>query len=145
MSKVLFFVFFSIITFSGCTIKKEISPISKIADDKVCIIKNNAVRSGFLTAYREALEESGYSVKILPENTTLDTCKISSTYIAKWSWDLAIYMSYAKINVYENSKLIGSALYDSTSGGGRIFDKFGNGSTMVKSLVKDLYPKKVIN
>lgn len=70
-------------------------------------------------------------------------CKVSSTYMARWSWDLAIYMSYAKINVYEDSKLVGSAMYDSTGGGGRVFDKFGNASTMIKSLVHELYSAKI--
>jgi hypothetical protein len=137
----IFLLLVGIVIFSGCTIKREVSPISKKIDNKVCIIRDNAVRPGFLVAYRESLEELGYIVKILPENSNNNMCKISSTYTAKWSWDLAIYMSYAKINVYKNSKLIGSALYDSRSGGGRIFDKFGNGNTMIKSLVKDLYPK----
>ena len=128
---------------SGCTIKREISPVSKVLDEKVCIVKDTNVRPGFLIAYREALEKLGYRVEVLPVNSNTNMCQVSSTYDARWSWDLAIYMSYAKINVYEDSKLIGSALYDSTRGGGRIFDKFGNGSTMIKSLVKELYPVKI--
>lgn len=141
MNKIFFISLLGIIIFSGCTIKREVTPISKEIDNTVCIIRDNAVRAGFLTAYKESLQELGYIVKILPQNSSTDSCKISSTYTAKWSWDLAIYMSYAKINVYKDSKLIGSALYDSRSGSGRVFDKFGNGDEMIKSLVQELYPK----
>lgn len=139
--KVLVLIF-SLILLSGCSIKREINSVpSNKKIDEVCIIENRAVKPGFLNAYSEALYELGYRVKILPQRSSVDQCLVSSTYIARWSWDLAIYMSYAKIDVFENSKLIGSALYDSTNGGGN-FNKFVNGAEMTKSLVKELYLKK---
>lgn len=144
MVKTFFFFFIIGILFSGCSIKREIKPVDKVVDEKICIIENDAVKKGFLVAYKEGLEELGYKVKVLPSNSDKNMCKVSSVYTARWSWDLAIYMSYAKIDVYENSTLLGSALYDSTYGGGRIFEKFGNAANMVKSLVKELYPNKII-
>lgn len=33
---------------------------------------------------------------MLPEGTVADSCPVTSIYVARWSWDLAIYMSYAE-------------------------------------------------
>ena len=126
---------------SGCTIKREVKPVSNLMSDKICLIEDTKVREGFLDTYSKVLEDKGYQVDVLSPRSSKTSCKVTSTYTALWSWDLALYMSYAKIKVYENGKLKGSALYDSRSGGGRIFEKFGNGDKMIKSLVDELFPQ----
>lgn len=141
-SVIYLFVIFSLaVGFSGCSIKREVKPIDRPIEKEVCIIEDDTVREGFLKTYVNTLEEMGYIVKVIPKNSDKTSCKITSTYIGKWSWDLAIYLSYAKIDVYKDSKLVGSAMYDSTAGGGRIFDKFGSGSKIIRSLVEELYKK----
>jgi len=130
-----------VILFSGCSIKREVKPVGKEIDKEVCIIEDTSVRQGFLQTYEQTLEQMGYKVKIIAQGSDKSACKTTSTYMGKWSWDLAIYLSYARINVYQDGELIGTALYDSRGGDARIFDKFGEGEEMIKSLVEELYKK----
>jgi hypothetical protein len=126
--------------FSACSIKQEVNPVvTNVAEKKVCILENKAVKKGFLVAYKEALEEKKYKVEILDENASINSCKLSSEYTARWSWDIGVYMSFAKIKVYDDGKVVGSAEYDSR----RAFSpvrKFINAETKVKELVGELFP-----
>jgi len=128
-----------ILMFSACSIKQEVKPVKIMDNKKICIIEDKAVREGFLETYRKVLTEKDFSVKLLDKDAALDSCKLVSTYMGKWSWDLAIYLSYAEIKVYEDGKIIGSVLYDSTSGGGNIFKKFVNGENKITELVNQLF------
>lgn len=128
------------IFFTGCSIKQEINPVSSNINIKeICIIKDSSVREGFLNTYSKLLKERGYKVKILTDGSPLDSCKITTTYMGKWSWDLALYLSYATIKVYENGELVGSSLYDSRQGSGRVFEKFGSGDKYIEEFVSKLY------
>ncbi len=129
----------SALVLSGCSIVREVSSIDEALDERVCIIENAETRDGFLTAYQTTLHQMGYKPKVLPPFSSLDSCKVVSTYVGRWSWDLAIYMSYAQIDVYTNEQLAGSALYDSTRGAGSM-DKFIDAEDTISGLVQELYP-----
>lgn len=124
---------------SGCAITQTVTPASTAKGALVCIVENPPVRPGFLVAYQSELQAKGYQVKVVPLNNPTTDCELTSTYLARWSWDLAIYMSYAEIKVFRNDNLIGSALYDSRGGGGRM-DKFIKGEDKIRELVGKLYP-----
>lgn len=66
-------------------------------------------------------------------------CSLTSTYIARWRWDLALYMAYAKIDVYRDGRPVGQALYDALMGGGRL-DKFIDAEQKIRELVDSLFP-----
>ncbi len=85
------------------------------------------------------METKGYRVRTLPAQASLIECPITSTYTANWRWDLATYMAYAEIKVYDNGKPIGEAIYDSRNGGGS-FGKFISAETKIKELVNQLFP-----
>lgn len=51
----------------------------------------------------------GFSVKLLPKDSPLSACKITSAYIGKWSWDFKLYMATAKISIFQNGELVGDA------------------------------------
>jgi hypothetical protein len=127
---------------SGCTITQDVKPVTPLSTNEVCIIDNPAVKSGFLQAYTDTLQRNGYKARVLPEKSGVDACKVTSTFIGRWSWDMAIYLSYADIKVYEDGKLSGSVLYDARSGGARVFDKFVNGESKVSELVTQLFPPR---
>jgi hypothetical protein len=105
---------------------------------EVCILKNEDVRQGFLDAYTGALNEKNVKVKLLPETASLNECITTSTYTARWAWDLALYMKYAEIKVYRSAALVGEAVYDATWGGGRL-DKFINAENKIRELVDELF------
>ncbi len=124
---------------SACTINQKVQPVSLLVGKDVCIVENPAVRSGFLSEFQRELVRKGYKVKLLSPGSGVGDCETTSIYLAKWSWDLAIYMAYASIKVYKNGVLEGEALYDAT-GGGANMSKFIDGETKVRELVNQLFP-----
>lgn len=126
---------------TGCTITQQVKPVSELGTREVCLVQDPAVRAGFLRTYRDTLQGLGYAVKLLPPGSNLDACPVVSTYLGRWSWDLGLYMSYAEIKVYKNGTLTGSALYDSTKGGGNM-NKFIKGDEKIRELVSQLFSAK---
>jgi hypothetical protein len=61
------------------------------------------------------------------------------TYTANWSWDLDLYLSYAKIDLYRAGKPIADATYDATWGGMHL-GKFVKADEKVDSLVYAMFP-----
>lgn len=124
---------------TGCAINQTVAPVANLSDKEVCIVESPKVNKGFLEAYKNTLGSKGYSVRVLPESSSLVECPITSTYMAHWRWDLAMYMAYAEIKVYSHGKPAGSALYDSTRGGGNM-NKFIKADKKVEELVNQLFP-----
>ena len=124
---------------SGCNIKQNIQPASTLKTKEICIVNNPPVRAGFLTAYIQELHKKGYKTKLLAANSPLNSCKVVSTYMGRWSWDMAIYLAYADIKVYKNGQLAGSAVYDSRSGSANM-SKFIDGEEKIKELTNQLFP-----
>lgn len=124
---------------TGCAINQTVKPVERFADKKVCIISNPAVREGFMVSYKQALEAKGYIVQQLPAQASIVECPITSTYVANWRWDLAIYMTYANIKVYNSGKPIGEAIYDAKRAGMNT-GKFIDADKKIRELVDQLFP-----
>ena len=123
----------------GCAIHQNVRPVERFEAKEVCVIENPAVKFDFLPAYRRALEVRGYTVKMLPANAALRDCPIMTTYTANWRWDLAMYMAYAEIKVYNNGQPAGEAVYNALKGGGNM-GKFIKGEEKIAELVTQLFP-----
>lgn len=126
---------------SGCAIHQKVSPVGQFQVKQICIIENSAVREGFLSAYRLTLAEKGYDVRVVPQSASSSDCAITSTYTANWRWDLALYMAYAEIKIYNQGKLAGEAVYNALGGGGNP-NKFIRGEEKIKELVNELFPHR---
>ena len=125
---------------SGCSITQHVTPIAaNHPSSELCIIESPEVRQGFLEEFRKVVVERGYKPRMLPEGSSVRDCPTVATYIARWSWDLTIYMSYAKISVFRDDQKVGEAVYDATKGGGRL-DKFINAEPKIRELVEQLFP-----
>ncbi|HIV69753.1 MAG TPA: hypothetical protein H9903_02355 [Candidatus Aquabacterium excrementipullorum] len=129
----------AITTLSGCAIHQTVKPVDRFDDKEICIIDNPAVRTGFVEAYKRALTTKGYVVKRLPPSSSIVECRITSTYNATWRWDLALYMTFAEIKVYNNGKPIGEAKYDSQRGGANM-GKFIDADKKINELTNQLFP-----
>lgn len=125
--------------FSGCAIHQNVKPVERFDDKQICIIEKPAVKPGFLETYSRVLNRKGYVVKQLPPSASLVDCPVTSTYNARWKWDLALYMALAEIMVYKNGKPIGEATYDSLSGDGTL-SKFVDAENKITELVNQLFP-----
>lgn len=124
---------------SGCAIHQKVSPVADLQTRQICLIENPAVRAGFLESYKRALSAKGYAVRQLPATASIADCPISSTYTANWRWDMALYMSYADIKVYNQGKPAGDAVYDA-KGGGANMGKFIDADNKISELVNQLFP-----
>lgn len=89
-------------------------------------------------AYTKALRRKGFSTRELAPGSSINHCPIVTTYTGRWSWDLALYMSYAEIKVYESGRQVGSASYDSRWGGGRL-DKFVDAENKISEMTDQLF------
>ncbi len=65
-------------------------------------------------------------------------CRYSVQYTANWRWDLAMYLSYAQVQVFDGSQLVGSATYDATQGGANM-GKFGSTAEKISPLISELF------
>lgn len=126
---------------AGCSITQEVKPVADLAGKEICVVENPGVRAGFIDAYRRSLASRGFTVRMLPAGSDVAACPITSTYNARWSWDLALYMSFAELRVYGNGKPAGEATYDSTRGGGNM-NKFIEADKKIDELVTLLFPPR---
>lgn len=122
----------------GCTIRYTANPISipKMDRKEICVIEAEAY-GNFLVSYKKALEEKGFSVKILSGESDVAACPLSSTYQSVWSWDLVMYMSRSQIFVFRNGILAGNALYASS---GAALKKYGRTDKKIAKMVDQLFP-----
>jgi hypothetical protein len=123
----------------ACTITQTVDPVGQVATNEVCIIENPQVREGFLPELQRALQSKNAQVRVLSAQATTTDCLIVTTYVARWKWDLAMYMSYAEINVFHNGQVAGKALYDATHGSGNM-GKFIDAEPKIQELVSQLFP-----
>lgn len=132
----LIFIF---VILSGCSISTTIKPVdSKISS--LCILRNPKVlMDGFLPELKTQIEQYNISTIIVDDYSNSE-CKTKLEYTANWRWDIVMYLSYAELNVYENSTLLGRAIYDARWGSGRP-DKFGPTANKLKTLTNPLFKK----
>ncbi|RMS62839.1 Lipoprotein [Pseudomonas syringae pv. aceris] len=128
---------------SGCTIKQTVTPVELSSDlaPEVCMIPADGLREGFNTTYVRLLTEKGFHTRQIPPGSSPSSCPLTTTYIGTWSWDMAIYMSYADIRVYQFGQQVGQAEYDSRWGGGRVIDKFIDAEKKITEMTNQLFPK----
>ncbi|MBS0545697.1 MAG: hypothetical protein JSR40_18400 [Proteobacteria bacterium] len=127
------------LSISGCAIQQKVKPVDPLADNQICIVERRDVKAGFLDTYKRALSAKGYAVTQLAPSASLRACPVTSTYTANWRWDLALYMAYAEIRVFNDGKPAGEAIYDA-KGGGASFGKFIDAETKITELVDQLFP-----
>ncbi len=127
----------------GCAIRQDVVPVTfaPTASREVCIIEHPPTRTTFRDAYQQALRDRGFAPRIVPANSPTDFCPITTTYIARWSWDFTIYMAYAEMRVFHDGRQVGRALYDSRLGSGRL-DKWIDAEAKVREMVDELYVER---
>lgn len=137
----LFVLSLAVALLSGCAITKNVRPVAASNITEICIRTNPQVMmSDFLKELRAQVESKGIKSSIYDGERPAG-CRHHMDYTANWRWDLAMYLVFAEINVYENGVLIGQATYDA-HGGGANFDKFGRTSDKLKGLTDALFAKK---
>lgn len=124
---------------TGCAIHQNVKTVERFEGKQICVVENPAVKFDFLESLKKSLEARSFTVKMLPPAAALRDCPITVTYTANWRWDLAMYMAYAEIKVYNNGQPAGEAVYDSLRGGFNM-NKFIKGENKIAELVNQLFP-----
>jgi hypothetical protein len=126
---------------SACAVRQDIRPVllAPAAERAICIIEHPATRATFLEAFQRQLEARGFAVRVVPAGSGYNACPLTTTYVARWSWDITIYMSFAQIRVFQNGQEAGSAIYDATMAGARL-DKWVDADAKVGEMVAELFP-----
>jgi hypothetical protein len=126
---------------SSCAISQNVEQAHIPNAAKLCVIENDRVREGFLPELLGVLDEKGIGYVVTGKHAASNGCEWTLTYTARWSWDLAIYMSYAEIKVFRNGILDGKAIYDSTSGAFNL-GKFIDSEPKIRELVEELMQRE---
>ena len=122
---------------TGCTITQHVQPVPPNTLSSLCIEENDETWSKeFLPTLRAQLEHRGIASTVY-QGTPPESCRYRLTYDVNWGWDLAVYLTYANLRIYDGIKPIGEATYDARDGGGR-FDKFGRTEEKLNTLLDQL-------
>jgi hypothetical protein len=142
VSRRLLWLLFVAALLAGCSIRQNVKPVTaaQLTSKDICVRENAAVRAGFLEAYRRALQDKGFTVRVLEPSAGITACLLLSTYSANWRWDFTMYMAYAEMTVYRDGGEIGKAVYDTMSGGLNM-NKFISADEKVYELVDQLFPR----
>lgn len=129
------------LSLAGCTIRQEVKPVALSGSEprQICLIEDTSVLKDILGVYETALSQKGFTVRTLPQGTSVDACPLTSTYTANWRWDVALYLTYADLKVFRDGRLAGEALYDSTGGSANL-SKFVHASKKIQELTDQLFP-----
>lgn len=123
---------------TGCSIKTLVKPVGNVKVSDLCIKTNPRVlMEGFLPELEMQIRSHGIKARTFDSVMPSD-CTHRLEYTANWNWDLAMYLTYAELRVYEKADLIGEAVYDARWGGGRL-DKFGTTASKLQPLIDELF------
>jgi hypothetical protein len=122
----------------GCAINQSVTPVTGERPSEVCVARNETVHmEGFHAELVRQIEARGIDVRSYDGAAPAD-CRHSVQYTANWRWDLAMYLSYAQVQVFDGGRLVGTAIYDATQGGANM-GKFGATSEKISPLIAELF------
>lgn len=122
---------------SACTITTHVDPVPPGTIASLCIRENPAVWSKeFLPALRAELARHGIATTV-HDGPLPPTCIRRLEYEAQWKWDVALYLRYADIRIYDGDALVGRATHDARDAFARL-DKFGPTKDRLAKLVDAL-------
>lgn len=122
----------------SCTITRHVQPVPPGTPlSPLCIEENDAVWSKeFLPMLRDELAQRGIATTVYRGSRPAD-CRYHLTYTANWYWDVAVYLKYADLRIYDGDALIGQATYDARDASARM-DKFGRTFSKIDPLLDEL-------
>lgn len=129
------------LTLTGCAINQNVRPVTTAQIQMLCIKKNPAVMmTEFVTELQTQVEAKAIKTRVFEGATPAD-CRHRLEYTANWRWDLAMYLVFVDLRVYEGDLMIGQANYDARSGGANM-NKFGPTAAKLKGLVDELFARR---
>lgn len=99
---------------SGCaspryTSEKVLTEVKP--ENEIVIVKDTKTKEGFLSAVSDWLKENGYSFTVTDDGSNHDLEKVTIEYVGHWKWDLAIFLSEARIEAFHEGQRVGKVNY----------------------------------
>jgi hypothetical protein len=127
----------AVLLLASCTITQSVDPVA-VRPAEVCVARNDTVHmTGFHDELVRQIEARGIAVRSF-DGAVSEDCRHRVSYTANWRWDMAMYLAYAQVNVTEDGRPVGSAVYDATQGGANM-GKFGPTAEKLAPLVGQLF------
>ena len=121
---------------SAC-ISTNVRQVERQAIDEICIQENPKVlMNGFLRNLLEEVNKRGIATRVYQEAVPED-CLYTMEYTANWNWDMTMYMSYARVELFKDGRPIGSAEYDGKMAGLDL-SKFKTAESKVDPLIAEM-------
>lgn len=129
----------SLLLLGGCatpTFKGQ--PISAVpAGSEVVIVTSNATRNGFRNTMENWLKDHQYSYVVVPQASVHDSDKLTLEYVGRWSWDLATFLSEARINAYQHGNRVGQVEFEAANS--LSLKKYGEGTSRIRYMMDVLF------
>ncbi len=128
-----------VLVISACSVTQTVESVLIQPQDKVCVVDNPKVKKGFLESLKTSLDAFAIDYQVVSEESLTSKCEWTIKYTATWSWDIALYMNYARISAYQNNKLKGYVDYDTRGSIG--LNKYSDADEKIRELVEGLLKK----
>jgi hypothetical protein len=123
---------------TGCSIRTNVDPLTDRSVRSVCIKENeNVWTQGFLPALRAEFEQHGIKTSVYRDDRPAE-CRYHALYTANWSWDLALYLEFADVQIFDGDRSIARATYDASEGAANLLGKFGSTEAKLHDLMAKL-------
>ena len=118
-------------------ITNNVKKIDRQKIGEICIRENPEVlMDGFLPNLIEEVERKGIRTRVYQGAAPAD-CSYTMNYTANWNWDMAMYLSYARIDLYREGTRIGEATFDARLAGLDL-SKFASAESKIDPLIAEL-------
>ena len=116
---------------------RAIDPQPEPSTYEVVVVTDSETKPGFLDAITNWLNDNNYTYSVVPDHSQHDFDKLTLEYVGRWAWDLAIYLSEARVEGFHGGQRVGSVEYrapNTLSGA-----KFGNAAERVNYMLEVLF------
>ncbi|HIG85432.1 MAG TPA: hypothetical protein EYQ25_00125 [Planctomycetes bacterium] len=148
----------TVILLSSCSITQKVEPIPAGTEISHVAIKQNTsvLMEGLLPELERQITSLGYRVSVYSQDPP-EEADCTAEYSANWGWDLAMYLTFFRVDLYSNEVVIGatsgatysrgahlgSVEYNAMRGGANM-GKFGSTGSKIAPLLSELFSKVTI-
>jgi hypothetical protein len=124
--------------FAGCT-SVTVKPLpAQTRIQHICIQDNPRVQVGdFVSVMQEGFQKHAITSQLVNTNAA-GKCEYTSTYTATRTWDMAMYMTDAQIDILRDGRQIAFANYHLKGGGGLSLNKWANTRTKILPVIDEM-------
>lgn len=125
---------------AGCT-SIAVKPVDRDEHrvEHVCIQENpRVIVKGFLESVERGLVRHGLTSERYAGDKPPDHCVYTLNYVARQSWDIAIYLWQAEVEMRKGAEIVGTAEYHLRNKGGLALNKWGSVESKMAPVLDEL-------